>query len=394
MIPCTLYIITLPCKCSLTTSQFFLPKTVYTCDRNGEKISTLIQQYHINFNFLSSWYYNASTVVALTAHSFVNYTPNIQLLPVLGSLHELSSKELLEYDKIDLNMKKLVHKIRNEKDSIKPMIQTPFINTYNNTFKFSLTTIIIIAVAHYITTIALTVTTVYLVIRLHYMAQLVASVTASTVIIPHTNALTLTHDWLKEKVDEESHIQIPVTLAYTLTTIVTLLSLTIVAIVIKQSIIHIINFNTHCYNRSAVYTDILLEFTTHTRTTTLHVITIPIHYSQIEIRNVSASIYLLIHNCCTAYLRVTWHQTTITALGKFTKINLPDMISLSILAAHQVKEISYDPTLYMTLWIEINDRYHTNIINNEAKLQATSMALTGTYDTNPVQTGNNSHIHM
>ena len=65
------------------------------------------------------------------------------------------------------------------------------------------------------------------------MAQLLASVTALTVIIPHTNALTLTHDWPKEKVNEESYIQIPVTLAYTLTTIVTLLSLTIVAIVIN-----------------------------------------------------------------------------------------------------------------------------------------------------------------
>ena len=394
MTPCTLCIITLPCKCSLTTSQFFLPKTAYTCDRNGEKISTLIQQYHINFNFLSSWYYNASTVEALTAHSFVNYTPNIQLPPILASLPELSSKELLEYDRIDLNMKKLVHKIRNDKDSLKPIIQTPFINTYDNTFKFSHTTTTIIAVAHYIITIALIVTTVYLAIRLHYMAQLLASVTASTVIIPHANALTLTHDWPKEKVNEESYIQIPVTLAYTLTTIVTVLSLTIVAIVIKQCFTHIINFYTHYYNRSAVYTDILLELTTHTRTTTLHVITIPIHYSQIEIRNVSASIYPLIHNCCTAYLRVNWHQTTITALGKFTKINLPDMISVPILAAHQVKEISYDPNLYMTLWIGMNGRYHTNIINNETKLQASSMALTGTDDTNPVQTGDNSHIHM
>ena len=164
MTPCTLCIITLPCKCSLTTSQFFLPKTAYTCDRNGEKISTLIQQYHINFNFLRSWYYNASTVEALTAHSFVNYTPNIQLPPILASLPELSSKELLEYDRIDLNMKKLVHKIRNDKDSLKPIIQTPFINTYDNTFKFSHTTTTIITVAHYVITITLTVTTVYLVI--------------------------------------------------------------------------------------------------------------------------------------------------------------------------------------------------------------------------------------
>ena len=118
-------------------------------------------------------------------------------------------------------MKKLVHKIRNEKDSIKPMIQTPFINTYDNTFKFSHTTTTIISIAHYIITIALTVTTVYLVIRLHCMAQILASVTASTVIKPLANALTLTHDWSKEKLDEESHIKIPVTLAYTLTTIVT-----------------------------------------------------------------------------------------------------------------------------------------------------------------------------
>ena len=82
----------------------FLPKIAYTCDRNGEKISTLIQQYHINFNFLSSCYYNASTVEALTAHSFVNYTLNIQLPPILTSLPELSSKELLECDRIYLNL--------------------------------------------------------------------------------------------------------------------------------------------------------------------------------------------------------------------------------------------------------------------------------------------------
>ena len=42
----------------------------------------------------------------------------------------------------------------------------------------------------------------------------------------------------------------------------------------------------------------------------------------------------------------------------------------------------------------MNGKYHTNIINNEAKLQASSMALTGTDDTNPVQTGDNSHIHI
>ena len=95
------------------------------------------------------------------------------------------------------------------------------------------------------------------------MAQLLVSVTASTVIIPHANALTLTHDWLKEKASEEWHIQIPVTLAYTFTAIVTILSLTIVAIVIKQCSTHIINFYTHYYNRNAVYTDILLELTTH-----------------------------------------------------------------------------------------------------------------------------------
>ena len=99
---------------------------------------------------------------------------------------------------------------------------------------------------------------VYLVLRLHYMAQLLASVTASTVIISHANSLTLTHDWPKEKANEESHIQIPVTLAYTLITIVILLSLTIVAIVIKQCFTHIINFYTHYYNRNAVYIDILL----------------------------------------------------------------------------------------------------------------------------------------
>ena len=74
------------------------------------------------------------------------------------------------------------------------MIQTPFINTYDNTFKFSHTTTTIIPVAHYIITIALTIITEYLVIRLHYMAQLLASVTASTVIIPHADALTLMHD--------------------------------------------------------------------------------------------------------------------------------------------------------------------------------------------------------
>ena len=218
--------------------------------------------------------------------------------------------------------------------------------------------------------------------------------TTSTVIIPHANALALAHDWPKETTNEESYIQIPVTLAYTLTTVVTLLSLTIVAIVIKQCFTHIINFYTHNYNRNVVYTDILLELTTHTRTTTLHVITIPVHYSQIEIRNVSAFIYPLIHNCCTAYLRVNWHQTTITALRKFTKINLPDRISVPILAAHQVKEISYDLNFYITLWIGMNGRYHTNIINNENKLQASSMALMGTDDTNPVQTDENSHIHI
>ena len=70
------------------------------------------------------------------------------------------------------------------------------------------------------------------------------------------------------------------------------------------------------------------------------------------------------------------------------------MISVPILTVHQVKEISYNLKLYMTLWIGMNGRYHTNIINNEAKLQAPSMALTGTDDTNPVQTGDNSHIHI
>ena len=268
MTPCTLCVITLPCKCSLTTTQFFLPKTAYTCDRNGEKISTLMQQYHANFNFLSSWYYNATTVEALvsasTAHSFVNYTPNIQLPSILASLPELSSKELIEYDRIDSDMKKLFHKIRNEKDSIKPMFQTPLINTFENTFKFSRTTTTIISVTHYIISIALTVTIVYLVIRLHYMAQLLASVTASTVIIPHANEFTLTHEWPKEKANEESYVLIQVTLAYTLTTIVTLSSLTIVAIIIKQCFTHIIHFYTHYYNRNAVYTDILLELTTHT----------------------------------------------------------------------------------------------------------------------------------
>ena len=117
-------------------------------------------------------YYNASTVEALTAHSFVNYTPNIQFPPVLTSLPELSNEELLGYDRIDLNMKKLVHQIRNEKDSIKPMIQTPFINTYENPFKFSHTTTTVISITHYVITIALTVTTIYLVTRLYYMAQL------------------------------------------------------------------------------------------------------------------------------------------------------------------------------------------------------------------------------
>ena len=58
-------------------------------------------------------------------------------------------------------MKKLVHKIRNEKDSMKPMIQTPSINTHDDTFRFSLSTTTIIAVKHYTITIALTVTTVY-----------------------------------------------------------------------------------------------------------------------------------------------------------------------------------------------------------------------------------------
>ena len=42
----------------------------------------------------------------------------------------------------------------------------------------------------------------------------------------------------------------------------------------------------------------------------------------------------------------------------------------------------------------MNDRYNTNIINNEAKLQASSMALTGPDETNPEQTGDNSHIHI
>ena len=70
------------------------------------------------------------------------------------------------------------------------------------------------------------------------------------------------------------------------------------------------------------------------------------------------------------------------------------MISVPILAAHQVKEINYDPKLYLTLWMGMNGRYHANIINNETKLQASSMALTGTDDTNPVQTGDNSHIHI
>ena len=392
MTPCTLCIITLPCKCSLTTSQFFLPKTAYTCDRNNDKVGSLIQQYHMNFNFLSSWYYNASTLQSLTAHSFVNQTPSIQLPPILTALPEVSNKELLEFDRIDLNMKKLVHKIRNEKDFIAPMIQTPFNYNYDNTFKLSHTTTTVLSIVHYIITITLLAITIYLFIKLHYITQLLTTLTASALALPHTNALTLTQDWPKEKTYEETHIQIPITLAYTITAIITLLGLTIAALVIKQCFTRIMNFYTHYYNRDAVYTDILLELTTHTRTTTLHVITIPAHYSQIEIRNVSASIYPLIHNCCTAYLRINWHQTLITVLGKFTKVDLPDMISVPILAAHQVKEISYDPHLFMTLWIGMNGRYHTSTIYNEAKTQTTNMALTEPNDTNP--SGDNSIIHM
>ena len=73
--PCTLCIVTLPCRCSLTTQILIIPKTAYICDRENVKVSTIIQQFHINFNFLTNWLYNTIVTNTLTSHSFLNHTP-------------------------------------------------------------------------------------------------------------------------------------------------------------------------------------------------------------------------------------------------------------------------------------------------------------------------------
>ncbi len=356
--PCTLCVVTLPCRCSLTTRTVIIPKTAYTCDKENIKVSTIIQQFHINFNFLTNWLYNTTITNTLTSHSFLNHTPNIQLPQIIETLPQITNKETLEYDKIDMDMKKLVTKMQNNKINTELIKQSrlPYILT-NTSPSHVMTSIIMYTSIGLVIIIAVAI--LYLFIKVKTLNKILMVVTASIVTLPQTNALTLSHDWPKTEQTEINQIILPNTITYNLGFIMIVLCITIIITSIKKGIGYI----THCYVRhytlNTIQTNILLELTTFTQTTTIHVITIPTHYSQILIQDCSISLYSMIKNCCTSYIRLNWNKTTLSVKNKFARINLPDLIPVSILNKEITQQIIYDPNLFATLWVGMQGRYHS-----------------------------------
>ena len=155
--------------------------------------STITQLYHINFNFLSNWFYNAIIVDSLTAHSLLDHPSNIQLPQILAKLPELAYSTLLEQDKINLDMEKLATKMHNIKSHLysNTQIQWTDISNLETVHNRSITTIITLAF-HFITVISITVI-IIVYIRLRNLLRLVLVLTTVSTAIPHTNVFALTH---------------------------------------------------------------------------------------------------------------------------------------------------------------------------------------------------------
>ena len=72
------------------------------------------------------------------------------------------------------------------------------------------------------------------------------------------------------------------------------------------------------YNPSAsLSTDILLEVTSATRSFVLHVLTVAAHYTNVHLEHPNVTIHSIITGCCTHYLRLDWHHTTLSIPQRF-----------------------------------------------------------------------------
>ena len=362
--PCTLCVVTLPCRCSLTTQTLIIPKTAYTCDKESVKVSTLIQQFHINFNFLTNWYYNESVINTLTSHSFLNHTPNIQLPQIMSTLPQLTNNEILDYDRVDIDMRRLVTKMQNNKINMKLVTQDRFPYIHNSS-SHTITAIIVYTFIGF--TIILGLITLFLYIKIQNLNKLIMVLTASATALPRTNAMTLTHDWPIQEQTGITQILVPTTIMYSLGFIMTILSITVIIVTIKKGIKYVINYQSRHYNKNIIQTEILLELTTFTQTTTLHIITIPTHYSQITVQDCSISLYSVISNGFNSYLRLNWNKTILSIKGKFSSITLPDLIPIPILNKTLTEKIIYDPNVFSTLWIGMHGKYQAISITNKTE---------------------------
>ena len=381
MNPCTLCVITIPCKCLLTTKSYILPKTQLTCDKSDDSSYTLVQQYHMNFNFLSNWFYNVSIIESLTAHSYLDYRPTIQLPKIITTLPEIASKTVLEQDRIDIDMKRLATKIRNNKFDDNTDTQTQYSYIHDITFTKGRPLTTIITYTFYALNILCIIFIVLLFIRMQHLTRLMMTLTLTTSAIPRVNTFTLNHDLPQTETISVNYIQLPATAIYYAATAIAIVSILLILSSFRQCIKRIIKWQTYMHLDPATHTEILLEFTTHTQTIALHILTIPTHYSLVTLENCSVTLYNLIQNCCTAYIRINWDATTLAVKGKFNNIRLPDVIPIPITLIGTTKQIIYDANLHMTIWIGMQGRYHIVPINNENRLLLTN--TTGEHSCEP-----------
>jgi len=112
------------------------------------------------------------------------------------------------------------------------------------------------------------------------------------------------------------------------------------------------------YNPSAsLSTDILMEVTSATHSVVLHVLTVATHYTHVHLENPTVTIHSIITGCCTHYLRLDWHHTTLSIPQRFNNITLPDLLPIPVTVRHLTHNIITDTNLHINILLGTNGVY-------------------------------------
>ena len=364
---CTLCTIHIPCSCSLHSTNFIIAKSLHTCDKETISSTSPTTQFHFNYNFLSNWVYNDTVLNSITAYSYLNYTPNIQLPPVLSDMPILPTHAFLENQEIKLDMKKIVNSLHDDTVEPNQALRSIFPHVFDKqSYSNSSTLSNIIHYIFHAFTIILIATIVILFLRVRHLTTLILATTAHTA-IPLTDAFVLTPQ-LPNKQVTVNYIEFPATAFYIGCFILTFIMF-IMLIFFLNSLKRYKEFlfapMKYFFNRkSLLHTDILLECCSQTQMVILHLTTIPAHHSQLVIENPTLLIHNLISNCCSSYLRLNWNTTKLSIPGKFSNIALPEFLHIPMTCVNLTKQIVNDPSLNLTLLVGSNGYYHPTSVTN------------------------------